>query len=213
MTQTDKARNILAQIDPVAPKMGAIKSLATAIKKDHALATELWAGGGFGPRLLALLIMDKMQLDQPTIEALADDMARHSNDERDKLSEWLLAHQLTKAKKTAALIETWQDHPSPVLRRLYWYHQARLRWTGKIPPDNTAALMAKLTSDLGSEDPQVQWAMNFTAGQIGIYDDAFRDACIKLGERTGLYKGDPVARGCTPNYLPEFIAIERAKLQ
>jgi len=30
----------------------------------------------------------------------------------------------------------------------------------------------------------------------------------KLGEKTGLYKDEMVSRDCTPNYLPEFIAIE-----
>lgn len=59
--------------------------------------------------------------------------------------------------------------------------------------------------------PEVQWAMNFCAGQIGVHEPTFRSRCIKLGEKTGLYQSDPVAKNCTPSYLPEFIRIEVEK--
>ena len=64
---------------------------------------------------------------------------------------------------------------------------------------------------MAKAEPEVQWAMNFSAGQIGVFEPAYRSRCIELGERIGLYKGDPVAKGCTPDYLPEFIRIEAAK--
>lgn len=63
------------------------------------------------------------------------------------------------------------------------------------------------------EQPEVQWAMNLTAGWIGVYDEAYRARCIQLGEKAGLYKDEKVSKGCTPNYLPEFIAIEVNKRQ
>ncbi|SDF59140.1 hypothetical protein SAMN04487996_111216 [Dyadobacter soli] len=53
--------------------------------------------------------------------------------------------------------------------------------------------------------------MNFTAGWIGIYDKQYRDRCVALGLKTGLYKDEKVSKGCTPNYLPEFITIESYK--
>jgi hypothetical protein len=34
------------------------------------------------------------------------------------------------------------------------------------------------------EEPEVQWAMNFTAGWIGVYDEKYRTRCIKLGPLT-----------------------------
>ena len=54
--------------------------------------------------------------------------------------------------------------------------------------------------------------MNFAACQIGLREPKYHSRCIKLGERLGLYKEDPVSRGCTPNYLPEFIRIGARKL-
>ncbi|MNL84509.1 hypothetical protein D3C87_2124950 [compost metagenome] len=55
--------------------------------------------------------------------------------------------------------------------------------------------------------------MNFTAAQIGIFEEQYRSRCIALGERTGLYKDEMVAKNCTPNYLPQLIAIQVSKLK
>jgi len=203
---------LLLQLSADNIKLGDLKKLAKEIKKDHDLAMQLWASGKRYPRMLAVLILDKKQLTQEIINHMVDDLQSHKVDERVQIVDWLLANQLTKSKKAVALLESWEKADSPLLRRLFWYHQARLRWMGKIPHNNATALLDSLEVDMAGAEPEVQWAMNFTAGQIGIHDPQYRSRCIELGERLRLYKGDPVARGCTPNYLPEFIRIEAAKL-
>jgi len=55
--------------------------------------------------------------------------------------------------------------------------------------------------------------MNYTAGQIGKWQEKYRGRCIALGEETGLYKDEIVSRGCTLSHLPQFIPIEVAKLK
>ena len=79
------------------------------------------------------------------------------------------------------------------------------------PPENSAELLNSLEERMGGEEPGVQWAMNFCAGWIGIFEPDLRSRCIKLGKKLGLYENEPVARNCTPSYLPEFIRIEVAK--
>ncbi|SEM16395.1 3-methyladenine DNA glycosylase AlkD [Paenisporosarcina quisquiliarum] len=207
MKRSTKADNILAQINSKT-KLGDLRKIAKDIKKDHELAMELWSTEEFLPRLLAILIMDKKLLSQDVLNELDKDMQTHTFDERNNLMDWLMANQLTKEKKNIALMESWGNSPSALQRRAFWYYQGRLRWTGQIPPDNTAALLSALEANITKEEPEVQWAMNFTAGWIGVYDEKNRARCIKLGERTGLYKDDIVSKGCTPNYLPEFIVIE-----
>ncbi|MGC6458736.1 MAG: DNA alkylation repair protein [Akkermansiaceae bacterium] len=206
-------KQLLAQLKAPSIKMGELKKLAKEIKKDHELAMELWRCGDFYPRMLAVLIMDKKLLDQEAIDQLAEDLLANESDERVQIIDWLLANQLTKDKKTVELLESWEKAPSPVLRRLFWYHQARLRWTGKTPPENTEQLLDSLEKDMAGAEPEVQWTMNFTAGWIGIHEPKYRARCIKLGKKLGLYKDEPVSRGCTPAYLPEFIRIEAEKLK
>ncbi|PIC56488.1 hypothetical protein CSV80_14685 [Sporosarcina sp. P12(2017)] len=212
LKSSSKAENILSQINSNT-KLGDLRKIAKDIKKDHELAMELWSTEEFLPRLLAILIMDKKLLSQDVLNKLDQDMQNHSFDERNYLMDWLMANQLAKDKKKIAWMESWQNSPSALQRRTFWYYQGRLRWTGQTPPDNTADLLSALEANIMQEEPEVQWAMNFTAGWIGVYDENNRARCIKLGEKTGLYKGEKVSKGCTPNYLPEFITIEVNKRQ
>jgi 3-methyladenine DNA glycosylase AlkD len=202
---------LVAEIAGAAVKMGDLKARGKEIKKDHALALELWSTGEFHPRLLATLIFDPKLLTEKVIDQLASDMLRHDAQERSQLADWLLANQLTKDKKLVALIATWEKNPSPILRRWFWYHQARLRWVGQAPPGNSEHLLDSLERDMASAEPEVQWAMNFCAGQIGVHEPELRSRCIKLGKRLGLYKDEHISKNCAPSYLPEFIRIEVAK--
>ncbi|MCW2263634.1 MULTISPECIES: DNA alkylation repair protein [Sphingobacterium] len=210
MKLSSKTEHILSQISTTT-KLGDLRKIAKEIKKDHELALELWSTPNFLARLLAILIMDNKRIAQDTVNQLDQDMLMHPAEERNQLMDWLMANQLTKDKKTIALIESWQNSVSPLQRRIFWYYQARLRWTGQIPPPNSLELLNKIEAKIAREEPEVQWAMNFLAGWIGVYEKQYRDRCIAIGEKTGLYKGDMVSKGCTPNYLPEFIAIESNK--
>jgi 3-methyladenine DNA glycosylase AlkD len=211
MSLSVRARKLVAEITNGNVKLGDLKAHGKEIKKDHALAMELWSTGKFYPRLLSTHIFDPKLLTGNVIDQLASDLLRHEADERCQLADWLLANQLAKDKKLAALIATWEKSPSPILRRLFWYHQARLRWVGQTPPENSADLLDSLEENMADEKPEVQWAMNFCAGQIGVHEPKYRSRCIKLGEALGLYKDEHVAKNCTPSYLPEFIRIEVAK--
>ncbi len=211
MASTTRAKKLVSEITDGSTKLGDIKKRAKEIKKDHDLALELWASGEYLPRLLSVLVLDKKLLTESAIEQLASDMLEHDEEERNQLADWFLANQLTKDKKLIALMETWEENPSPILRRLFWYHQARLRWTGQTPPDNSGELLTSLEKDMAVAEPAVQWAMNFCAGQIGVHEPKFRSRCVKLGKKLGLYKDERVAKNCTPSYLPEFIRIEVAK--
>ncbi|SEW51565.1 DNA alkylation repair protein [Chitinophaga arvensicola] len=210
MKRSSKAADILAQID-TKTKLGDLRNIAKDIKKDHELAMELWSTGKFLPRQLAILIMDNKLLSQEVINKLDQDMQTHPLEEQNQLTDWLMANQLTKNKNTITLIQSWENSPSSVQRRIFWYYQGRLRWMGQTPPSDNEALLSKIENQIQQEEPEVQWAMNFTAGWIGIYDKKYRNRCITLGEKTGLYKGQMVSKGCTPDYLPEFITIESNK--
>ena len=210
MKLSSRAESILNQIN-TKTKLGDLRKIAKDIKKDHELAMELWSARTFFPRLLAILIMDNKRVSQDFVNELDKDMQTHPLDERTQLMDWFMANQLTKDKKAIGLIESWENSAFTLQRRIFWYYQARLRWTGQTPPANTAELLTKIETNISSEKPEVQWAMNFTAGWIGVYEKQYRSRCIAIGVETGLYKGEMVSKGCTPNYLPEFIAIESNK--
>lgn len=213
MKLSPNAKDIHSLISQKATKLGDLRKIAKEIKKDHQLAMELWATGHYFSRQLANLIMDKKLLSQEVIDQLTKDIQLHDSEERNQLIDWLMANQLSKDKKTLALMESWENSPEPLQRRLFWYHQARLRWMGNTNHTNTEDLLTSIENKLLDEVPEVQWAMNYTAGQIGKWQEEHRARCISIGENTGLYKDEEVAKGCTPSYLPKFISIEVAKLE
>ena len=213
MKLSSKAKAIYTQINQESTKLGDLRKIAKEIKKDHELALQLWSTGEFMPRQLAILIMDTKLLSQERIDQLAKDIQDHIFDERNHLIDWLMANQLSKDKKTIALMESWENSPSILQRRVFWYYQARLRWMGNTDHSNTEYLLSSIEKNLMNEQPEVQWAMNYTAGQIGKWQEAYRARCISIGEETGLYKDEVVPRNCTPSYLPKFIPIEVAKLK
>jgi len=202
----------MTQITDKKTKLGDLRKIANVIKKDHELALELWSTKGYLARQLAILLMDKKLLSEEIIDGLVSDIEQHREDEKLQLIDWLMANQLAKDKRTIALMESWENSISPLQRRTFWYHQARLRWVGQTPPPNSEELLSKIETRIENEVSEVQWAMNFTAAQIGIFQESFRKRCINIGEQTGLYKDEMVAKNCTPNYLPKFIAIQLAKL-
>ena len=210
MKLSSKAENILGQINSKT-KLGDLRKIGKDIKKDQELAMELWSTRKFLPRQLAILIMDNKLLSQDLINKLDKDMQAHSFDERNQLMDWLFANQLSKDKKTIALMESWKNSSTALQRRIFWYYQARLRWLGQTPPPNTEELLSAIEKQIENEEPEVQWAMNFAAGWIGVFDKKYRTRCIEVGKRTGLFKDQMVSKGCTPDYLPEFIAIESKK--
>ncbi len=211
MELSTQAKTIVSQITGTATKLGDLRKIARDMKRDHKLALELWSTGQFLPRQLAILLMDKKELSESLIGCLDKDIQKHHEEEKLQLIDWLMANQLAKDKKTVAFMETWENSSSPLKRRIFWYYQARLRGVGQIPPPNSDELLFKIETQIEKEVPEVQWAMNFTAAQIGIFEEKYRSRCIALGENTGLYKDEIVAKNCTPNYLPKFIAIQVAK--
>jgi len=212
MKLSSKAKKVYSQFN-AKTQLGDLRKWAKEINKDHELALELWSTGEFMPRQLAILIMDKKLLTQEVIDQLDKDIQQHDLEERNQLMDWMMANQLSKDKKTIALMESWKNSPSKMQRRLFWYYQARLRWMGNTEQSNTESLLASIEKNLLKEEPEVQWAMNYTAGQIGKWQKTYRARCIAIGETTGLYKNEVVAKNCTPSYLPAFISMEVAKLQ
>ncbi len=209
MKNLTKAELILRQIGDNT-KLRDLRKIANDIKKDHELALDLWSSKQFLARQLAILIMDKKLLTPEFIDQLDKDIMQHKENERMQLIDWLMANQFSKDKNTIALMNSWENSPSSLQRRAFWYYQGRLRWVGQKPA-KSEELLTKIESSIEKEAVEVQWAMNFTAGWIGVYEKELRNRCIALGEKTGLYKEKSVSKGCTPEYLPEFIRIESIK--
>lgn len=201
--------DLMKKIDKPGTLNGELKKIAKEIKKDHELAIRLWETERYFPRLLSVLLLDRKELTLKKIEKMSEELLMNEQKERNHIGDWLLANQLIKTKSLKVMLEGFENHPSPFFRRLFWYYQARLRWTGQTSHENTSKLVDSIAIKLEIEDTEVQMAINFCAGWIGVYDEDYSNRIIQIGKDIGLYKDVKVPRGCAPMYLPEFIQYEK----
>jgi hypothetical protein len=60
------------------------------------------------------------------------------------------------------------------------------------------ALLDRIEKEMPKAMPEVQWTTNNTLGAIGIHDPKLRKRAVAIGEKIGLYRDWPVAKGCIP---------------
>jgi len=204
MSVTTEAESLMERLDGTRPLNTEIRTIAREQGKNHELAGHLWKNGGFGSRMLSLLILDLKAVDVPHIERMISDLdAVADAKEQSQLLDWLIANVIMKKAPLKNETAKWRDDPSTLRQRVFWSVQAR-----SVRAENHALneqLLEHIERELPAATEKVQWNMNWCAAQIGIADERLRGRCIALGERLGLYRDYKVSKGCTSPYLPIWI--------
>lgn len=182
-------------------KMGDIRAIAKKLKTNHPLALELWETGNVEAQLVATLIMKPQAL---------------SADELDKLT------RSTTCSQVADWLNSYivPEHPDKDKLREKWMKpKEKDRWAARAGWNLTAsrinkgatdvdfeALLDRIEKELPKAKPEIQWTMNNTLAAIGIHHETYRDRVLAIGEKIGLYSDWPVSKGCTPPYVPVWVA-------
>ena len=204
MSLATEARALMERLDGTRPLNTAIRAIAKEQGKHAELAAYLWKHGGFGSRMLSLLILDLKAVDAAAIERMISDLeAMADAKDQSQLLDWLIAGVIMKKASLKSETAKWRDHPSTLRQRVFWSVQAR-----SVRAESHALneeLLRHIERELPAAPEKVQWNMNWCAAQIGIADERLRGRCVALGERLGLYRDYPVSKGCTSPYLPIWI--------
>jgi hypothetical protein len=62
-----------------------------------------------------------------------------------------------------------------------------------------------IKSEMGGAAPEVQWTMNECHAAIGLNFPKHRKRAIAIGEALGIYRDNPVSKGCTSPFAPIWI--------
>jgi len=180
-------------------KHGDIRAIAKTIRTDHQLALDLWNTGNVEAQLLAALIVQPKRL---TADAL-DRMTRATTCAA--VADWLNAYVVAQHPDKDALRERWMKARDRWAARAGWHLTASLvnKDAGGL---DLSALLDRIEQEMPTAAPEVQWTMNNTLAAIGIAHAAHRRRATAIGERIGLYRDWPVSKGCTPPYVPVWIA-------
>lgn len=216
-TATLTASAILAQLEPLADakmkahqikfgvkqplfgvKMGDLRTLANSIKKNHALALELWQTKHFEGQLLASLIIEPAKLSRQELDAMVKSI------ESTPVADWFHSYVTKEHVDKDSLRVEWMKSNVPMAARAGWRLTA-----GRIAKSpegiDINGLLDRIEAELGSAHPFIQWTMNEALATIGIHFEKFRKRAIAIGEKLGIYRDYPVSKGCTSPFAPIWI--------
>ncbi len=185
--------------DQFGVKLGEVRKIAATIKKDHALALELWETGIYEARLLAILILEPAKLSATDLDAM---VRAHRTA---WIADWLSSYVIKEHPAKEALRAKWMTAKDPWAARAGWSLTA-----GRVTRDaaglDLPALLDRIETEMPGADPATQWTMNSCLAAIGINHPALRKRAIALGEAMGIYREYPVSKGCTSPFAPVWIA-------
>lgn len=180
-------------------KLGDIRTMAKKIKRDHQLALKLWDTGNVEAQLLATLILDPQSLSAKEV----DTMTRSTTCAQ--VADWMNAYVVAAHPEKDALRAKWMKEKDRWAARAGWNLTASCVNKGTDDID-LPALLDRIEKELPKAKPEVQWTMNNALAAIGIRHAKHRRRAIEIGEAIGLYRDWPVSKGCTPPFVPVWIA-------
>lgn len=180
-------------------KLGDIRTLAKKIKLNHELALELWETGNVDAQLLATLLMKPQTLSTTQLNKLTRSTSCA------QVADWLNSYVVAEHPEKESLREKWMVSKDRWSARAGWHFTASRINKGADDLDLTA-LLDRIEKEMPKAKPEVQWTMNNTLAAIGIHHPKLRKRALAIGEKIGLYKDWPVSKGCTPPYVPVWVA-------
>ena len=175
-----------------------MRKLAKEIKRDHALALELWATGIFEARVVATMIADPGQLTAEAAEAWVGEMTGHP------LTDELVNNLLVKTPYAGEKAVAWVDSPLEFVGRAGWHLVAVSAKAGRDTLDYTG-LLAQIEREIHSAPNRKREAMNNALMAIGIYRRDLSEAAIAAAERIGPVDIDHGETSCKTPLATEYI--------
>lgn len=179
-------------------KLGDIRGMANKIKSDYELALELWETGNVEAQLLAALIIKPASLAAKEVDA----MTRSTTCAQ--VADWFNSYVVAQHPEKETLRVKWLKDKDRWAARAGWHFTASRVNKGGDGLD-PAALLDRIEKEMPKARPEVQWSMNNTLGAIGIKHAEHRKRAVAIGEKIGLYRDWPVAKGCIPPYVPVWV--------
>lgn len=175
-----------------------LRALAKRVKTDQPLAQELWATGETSARLLALLICTPRAFTADELDA----MLRETDEP--KINDWFVNYVVKKSPLGEELRLRWFDDADPTVAAAAWSLT-----TVRVQKDagglDLEHLLDLIERDLRDAPKRLQWSMNETLANIGIFHPQLRQRALEIGERLQVLADYPTAPGCTSPFAPAWI--------
>jgi 3-methyladenine DNA glycosylase AlkD len=176
----------------------AMRVVAKRLKTQHELARELWGTGDTAAGLLATLIAKPKAFSAAELDAMILDIRAP------KLLDWFITHIVKPGRHAEELRLRWKDK-SDLIGRAGW-----ALTTDRVVKDPAGldfdGLLDQIEREMKQAPERKQWSMNHCLAEIGIRHPAHRARAIGIGEKLQVLADYPASPGCTPPYVPVWIA-------
>ncbi|MGF3053908.1 DNA alkylation repair protein [Microbacterium sp. YY-03] len=175
-----------------------LRGVAKRIGMNRELAGELWATDVTPARLVALLISRPKEY---TVAQL-DTMLRESR--TPKTTDWLVNYIAKKSPLEPKLREAWFTDADTHVRAAGWALTTDRVIKKPAGPD-LEGLLDQIEAEMVAAPGTLQWNMNETLANIGIYHPHLRERALDIGERLEVLKDYPTPPNCTSPFAPSWI--------
>ena len=173
--------------------------LAKTIKRDHALALELWATGNHDARILATMVADPKQTNDTLLDAWVNDLDSYVV--TDAFSGFV-----GKTSETRARAEEWCNSTEEWPGRAGWHLVAHLAMKDQdLSDDYFTTLLSTIEGEIHTRKNRVRDAMNNALIAIGIRNGALEERALAAAARIGKVEVDHGETGCKTPDASDYI--------
>lgn len=174
-----------------------IGKLRKAIKKDQAIADELWETGIFEPQTLACMVADAAAFNEAKVERWAREASSHG------VADEVAKQIAVKTPWALTLARKWIASHNPLLQRAGWTSYALLAMSDEIPDKELASAIEVIEHDIHHSENRTKEGMNNALIAIGGSRATLRNAAVAAAERIGKVEVDHGQTNCkTPFAVP-----------
>ena len=207
--QTKKTLMRHGAVEPLfGVKIGDLKPLRKVLKKNHALALELYASGNSDAMYLAGLIADENQVTKAELNLWM------------KQASWSLISGTAVAALAAesphvlAVAQKWIDSKAELTAAAGWQtmtHHISIADDSLIDRDLIENLLDRVIDEIHGERNEVKAAMNGFVIAVGSYLTSLTDQAKKVAAKIGAVKVDQGNTSCkTPDALAYIEKVEKS---
>lgn len=180
-----------------------LKTLIKTIKRDHALAEQLWATDNYDAQALAAQIADPSRMTEDAIERWAQRLNSHS--QTDYFADLVAQTPFANAKA-----QQWKDSPNEWLARAGWHLIAKTAAAPQHDDAELAAYLPLIEQDIHTRPNRTRQAMLNALIAIGGRSPSMMETASETARRIGPVEID---HGDTNCETPDPIAYMKKMLE